>query len=82
MAAEGCLVVGSVRNSQHTKYRTIFGDDPPYCETLRKGVFEAGAALTLHTSLFSKMNYVCCFKHQVQEGFDTDNTELGTYASI
>ncbi|XP_021635091.2 uncharacterized protein LOC110631535 [Hevea brasiliensis] len=80
LAAEGCLLVDSVRNAQHTKYRTIFGQDAPYCQTLRKGVFEAGAALTLLTSLFSKMNYVCCFKHQ--EGFDTENTELGSYTSI
>ncbi|KAF2314306.1 hypothetical protein GH714_025224 [Hevea brasiliensis] len=76
LAAEGCLLVDSVRNAQHTKYRTIFGQDAPYCQTLRKGVFEAGAALTLLKSLFSKMNYVCCFKHQ--EGFDTENTELGS----
>ncbi|XP_058001440.1 uncharacterized protein LOC110657000 isoform X1 [Hevea brasiliensis] len=81
LAAEGCLLVGSVKNIQHTKYRTIFYEDPN-CQTLRKGVFEAGAALTLLASLLSKMNYVCCFKPEAEEGFDTDNTELGTYTSI
>lgn len=47
MGAEACLLAGSARNAYHTKYRGIFGADNLSCATLRKGVFAAGAALTL-----------------------------------
>ena len=54
LIAEICLLAGSVRNAYHTKYRTIFSEDPPSCETLRKGVFGAGAAF--HSSLPYSLN--------------------------
>ncbi|GMI74899.1 hypothetical protein like AT1G68220 [Hibiscus trionum] len=47
LGAEACLLAGSARNAYHTKYRGIFGGDDLSCATLRKGVFAAGAALTL-----------------------------------
>ncbi|KAK4762989.1 hypothetical protein SAY86_008757 [Trapa natans] len=47
LGAEACLLGGSARNAYHTKYRGIFGGDDLSCATLRKGVFAAGAALTL-----------------------------------
>lgn len=59
LIAEICLLAGSVRNAKHTKYRTIFSVDPPSCETLRKGVFGAGAAFTFFTAILSEIYYVC-----------------------
>ncbi|KAF8409306.1 hypothetical protein HHK36_005380 [Tetracentron sinense] len=56
--AESCLLAGSVRNAYHTKYRTIFSEDPPSCETLRKGVFGAGAAFIVFTGIVSELYYV------------------------
>ncbi|KAH9746697.1 Aerobic coproporphyrinogen-III oxidase (DUF1218) [Citrus sinensis] len=47
LGAEACLLAGSARNAYHTKYRKIFGGGDLSCATLRKGVFAAGAALTL-----------------------------------
>lgn len=47
LAAEACLLAGSARNAYHTKYRAIFRVEHLSCATLRKGVFAAGAALTL-----------------------------------
>ncbi|KAL1568412.1 hypothetical protein AAHA92_00032 [Salvia divinorum] len=47
LAAEACLLAGSARNAYHTKYRAIFHVEHLSCATLRKGVFAAGAALTL-----------------------------------
>ncbi|KAL6991025.1 hypothetical protein U1Q18_009148 [Sarracenia purpurea var. burkii] len=54
--AEVCLLAGSVRNAYHTKYRTNLSD--PSCESLRKGVFGAGAAFIVFTSIVSEFYYV------------------------
>lgn len=58
--AEVCLLAGSVRNAYHTKYRSSFltSDKPLSCETLRKGVFAAGAAFIFFTSIISQFYYV------------------------
>ncbi|KAL3519700.1 hypothetical protein ACH5RR_017849 [Cinchona calisaya] len=56
--AEVCLLAGSVRNAYHTKYRTILTQNPPSCETLRKGVFGAGAAFIVFTGVLSEFFYV------------------------
>ncbi|WCJ24472.1 hypothetical protein M5689_006431 [Euphorbia peplus] len=57
LGAEACLLGGSARNAYHTKYRQIFGGDDLSCATLRKGVFAAGAALTLVSLLGSILYY-------------------------
>lgn len=56
--AEVCLLAGSVRNAYHTKYRTIFSEEPPSCETVRKGVFAAGAAFVFFTAILSEFYYI------------------------
>ncbi|GAB4846378.1 hypothetical protein Ancab_025384 [Ancistrocladus abbreviatus] len=56
--AELCLFAGSVRNAYHTKYRTFYGDNAPSCQTLRKGVFAAGAAFTFFTAIISEFYYI------------------------
>ncbi|XP_051136234.1 uncharacterized protein LOC127254925 [Andrographis paniculata] len=56
--AEVCLLAGSVRNAYHTKYRSRFFENPPSCETVRKGVFAAGAAFTLFTAIISEFYYI------------------------
>ncbi|XP_071709591.1 uncharacterized protein [Rutidosis leptorrhynchoides] len=56
--AESCLLAGSVRNAYHTKYRTVISGNPPSCETLRKGVFGAGAAFVVFTGIVSELYYV------------------------
>ncbi|CAI9088551.1 OLC1v1022902C1 [Oldenlandia corymbosa var. corymbosa] len=59
LIAEACLLAGSVRNAYHTKYRTMFNvEDPPSCETVRKGVFAAGAAFVFLTAIISEFYYV------------------------
>ncbi|KAJ4709882.1 Fiber protein Fb34 [Melia azedarach] len=57
LGAEACLLAGSARNAYHTKYRGIFGGDDLSCATLRKGVFAAGAALTLMSLVGSILYY-------------------------
>ncbi|KAK4423538.1 hypothetical protein Salat_1936600 [Sesamum alatum] len=57
LAAEACLLAGSARNAYHTKYRAIFHVEHLSCATLRKGVFAAGAALTLVAMVASTLYY-------------------------
>ncbi|CAH9108910.1 unnamed protein product [Cuscuta europaea] len=57
LGAEACLLGGSARNAYHTKYRGIFGGDDLSCATLRKGVFAAGAALTILSMICSTLYY-------------------------
>ncbi|KAL8052896.1 hypothetical protein ABFS82_05G035600 [Erythranthe guttata] len=56
VGAEACLIAGSARNAYHTKYRATFHVEHLSCTTLRKGVFAAGAALTL-LSMFASIFY-------------------------
>ncbi|SPT17681.1 unnamed protein product [Triticum aestivum] len=58
LVAAACLLAGSVRNAYHTRYRGIFNGDPLSCETLRKGVFAAGAAFTFFTAILSEFYYI------------------------
>ncbi|XP_044491363.1 uncharacterized protein LOC123215369 [Mangifera indica] len=73
--AEICLLAGSVRNAYHTKYRTIFSENPPSCQTLRKGVFAAGAAFVFFTAIVSKFYYICY--SSAREKFQSYGGETG-----
>ncbi|PON33963.1 hypothetical protein PanWU01x14_348270 [Parasponia andersonii] len=74
--AEACLLAGSVRNAYHTKYRTIFNvENPPSCETVRKGVFAAGAAFVFFTAIISKFYYICY--SNARESFQPYGRETG-----
>ncbi|KAL8145017.1 uncharacterized protein LOC141706773 [Apium graveolens] len=73
--AEACLLAGSVRNAYHTKYITIFSEDPPSCQTVRKGVFAAGAAFTFFTCILSEFYYV--FYSKSRESFAPYGGEAG-----
>ncbi|KAH9626995.1 hypothetical protein KSS87_017846 [Heliosperma pusillum] len=55
--AEVCLLAGSVRNAYHTKYRILVHQQLT-CQTLRKGVFAAGAAFIVFTGIISELYYV------------------------
>ncbi|KAJ6350958.1 hypothetical protein OIU78_006974 [Salix suchowensis] len=57
LGAEACLLAGSARNAYHTKYRGYFLRDDLSCATLRRGVFAAGAALTLLSLIGSVLYY-------------------------
>lgn len=79
--AEVCLLAGSVENAYHTKYRTIWGENPPSCQMLRKGVFAAGAAFIFLNFIVSELYYICFSK--AQESFQPYGGEaavgMGTY---
>ncbi|KAH7568953.1 hypothetical protein ACOSP7_012082 [Xanthoceras sorbifolium] len=65
--AEVCLLAGSVRNAYHTKYRNDSGRNIS-CETLRKGIFGAGAAFVIFTGIASELYYVCHSKANDWQG--------------
>ncbi|MED6156697.1 hypothetical protein PIB30_016853 [Stylosanthes scabra] len=56
--AAACLLAGSVRNAYHTKYRDLLKQNAPTCETMRKGVFGAGAGFIVLTGIASEIYYV------------------------
>ncbi|KQK16378.1 uncharacterized protein LOC100838877 [Brachypodium distachyon] len=58
LIAAACLLAGSVRNAYHTRDRGIINADPLSCETLRKGVFAAGAAFTFFTAILTEFYYI------------------------
>lgn len=58
LIAASCLLAGSVKNAYHTKYRDLLGERAPSCQTLRKGVFGAGAAFIVLTGIVSELYYV------------------------
>ncbi|KAL7103595.1 hypothetical protein ACP275_08G189200 [Erythranthe tilingii] len=78
--AEVCLLAGSVRNAYHTKYRTKFFDDPPSCETVRKGVFAAGAAFVLFSSIISNLYYATYSKSRADVSSYGGETGVGMAA--
>ncbi|OVA04950.1 Protein of unknown function DUF1218 [Macleaya cordata] len=57
VGAEACLLAGSARNAYHTKYRGWFGVRDLSCASLRKGVFAAGAALSIVSLVGSILYY-------------------------
>lgn len=76
--AEACLLAGSVRNAYHTKYRTFFDVSRPSCETVRKGVFGAGAAFVFFTAIVSEFYYVCYAKAKDSfQSFGPGDTGVG-----
>ncbi|CAI9096139.1 OLC1v1032220C1 [Oldenlandia corymbosa var. corymbosa] len=81
LGAEVTLLAGSARNAYHTKYRGIFGVDHMSCATLRKGVFAAGAALTLLSMIGSIFYYWAHSKADTGGWEKQDSEGVGMTAS-
>ncbi|CBI29530.3 uncharacterized protein LOC100263752 [Vitis vinifera] len=77
--AEVCLLAGSVRNAYHTKY--ALSQELSSCETLRKGVFGAGAAFIVFTGILSELYYVSYSNaNDGQAPYNKDTgVRMGTY---
>lgn len=79
-------MAGSAKNAYHTKYRGIFKVDDLSCATLRKGVFAAGAALTLLSLAGSSLYYWAHSKADTggwekhrNEGLDMSSSNYGQH---
>ncbi|GLT43467.1 hypothetical protein SLA2020_174110 [Shorea laevis] len=58
LIAEACLLAGATRNAYHTKYREMIYAQNFSCETLRKGVFIAGAVFVVATMILNVYYYM------------------------
>lgn len=62
---EACLLAGLVQSAYHTGLRTVIFENPPDCETVRRGTFVAGAVFALCTCLLTSAYYYCYSKARV-----------------
>ncbi|CAA7397660.1 unnamed protein product [Spirodela intermedia] len=58
LIAEACLVAGAAKNAYHTKYRGMVYAQSWTCESLRKGVFIAGAVFVVFTMILNVYFYM------------------------
>lgn len=58
LVAEACLIAGATKNAYHTKYRSMIYAQNLSCETLRKGVFIAGAVFVVATMILNVYFYM------------------------
>ncbi|XVE75191.1 hypothetical protein DITRI_Ditri12bG0075900 [Diplodiscus trichospermus] len=58
LVAEACLIAGATKNAYHTKYRGMIYAQNFSCETLRKGVFIAGAVFVVATMILNVYYYM------------------------
>jgi hypothetical protein len=65
LIAESCLLAGLVQSAYHTRYRKVFFENPPDCETVRRGTFGAGAAFSLITCVLTGAYYFYFSKSRV-----------------
>ncbi|XP_028768253.1 uncharacterized protein LOC114737874 [Neltuma alba] len=58
LVAEACLIAGASKNAYHTKYRGMIYAQNFSCESLRKGVFVAGAVFVVATMILNVYYYM------------------------
>ncbi|KAK4263798.1 hypothetical protein QN277_029169 [Acacia crassicarpa] len=58
LVAEACLIAGASKNAYHTKYRGMIYAQNISCESLRKGVFVAGAVFVVATMILNVYYYM------------------------
>jgi hypothetical protein len=58
LVAEACVIAGATKNAYHTKYRSMIYAQNFSCETLRKGVFIAGAVFVVATMILNVYYYM------------------------
>jgi hypothetical protein len=56
--AEACLIAGATKNAYHTKYRDMVYAGNWTCQSLRKGVFIAGAVFVVVTMILNVYFYM------------------------
>ncbi|PNX94231.1 fiber protein fb34 precursor [Trifolium pratense] len=58
LVAESCLIAGAKKNAYHTKYRGMIYAQNFSCESLRKGIFIAGAVFIVATMILNVYYYM------------------------
>ncbi|CAL1392731.1 unnamed protein product [Linum trigynum] len=73
LVAEACLVAGAKQNAYHTKYRGMILAQNFSCDTLRKGIFIAGAAFVVATMILNVYYYMYVSKATAPPGHAASN---------
>ncbi|GAB2297039.1 hypothetical protein Dimus_031143 [Dionaea muscipula] len=58
LVAEACVIAGAAKNAYHTKYRNMIYAQNLSCESLRKGIFIAGAVFVAATMILNVYYYM------------------------
>ncbi|KAK6116337.1 hypothetical protein DH2020_049799 [Rehmannia glutinosa] len=66
IVAEACLIAGAKKNAYHTRYRNVIYADNFSCESLRKGIFIAGAVFVVATMILNVYYYMYFTKATTQ----------------
>lgn len=66
LVAEACLIAGAKKNAYHTKYRDMIYARSFSCESLRKGIFIAGAVFVIATMVLNIYYYLYFSKATTQ----------------
>lgn len=66
LVAEACLIGGAKNNAYHTRYRNVILADNFSCESLRKGIFIAGAVFVVLTMVLNIYFYMYFTKATTQ----------------
>ncbi|XP_058088846.1 uncharacterized protein LOC131235610 isoform X2 [Magnolia sinica] len=74
LIAEACLIAGAAKNAYHTKYRSALYADNWSCESLRKGVFIAGAVFVVFTMILNVYYYMYFTRATSQAARKTSKT--------
>ncbi|XP_010265139.1 PREDICTED: uncharacterized protein LOC104602958 [Nelumbo nucifera] len=79
LIAEACLIAGAAKNAYHTKYRGMIYAQNLSCETLRKGVFIAGAVFVVASMILNVYYYMNFTKATAQAARKTNrpNSTVG-----
>ncbi|KAK1423162.1 hypothetical protein QVD17_18457 [Tagetes erecta] len=72
LVAEACLVAGAKKNAYHTKYKSM--TESFSCDTLRKGVFVAGAVFVVATMILNVYYYMYFTKATTQPAHKTNRS--------
>lgn len=83
LAAEACLIAGATKNAYHTKYRDMIYAQNFSCESLRKGVFVAGAVFVVATMILNVYYYMYFTKattSQASQKANRSNSTVGMTA--
>ncbi|ONK81515.1 uncharacterized protein A4U43_C01F30000 [Asparagus officinalis] len=77
LVASACLIAGATKNAYHTKYRHMIHAQSWTCESLRKGVFIAGAVFIILT-MFLNIYYYMYFAKATSQAARKTNRSSST----
>ncbi|XP_051145149.1 uncharacterized protein LOC127261045 [Andrographis paniculata] len=84
ITAEACLVAGAKKNAYHTIYRDMIFADEFSCDTLRKGIFIAGAVFVAATMILNVYYYMYFTKATTQPAkrFNFPTATIGMVGNV